>query len=329
MRAIGARMVRAGKIAFAALLIVALAVHVGYQAIIDVLSEFAWWSLPMLLGVRVMALFVQSQRWRLFLASLNIRASSGRLFRSYWVARFFCSFSPGQIGGDIYRVLYGLEPSANRTEIASTVLVERVTGLIGLMLVGAGAGYAALDTMRGAGLHFLPVLATIGAVSLWLSATMRAPARWALWVAQRLPQSRARSIGSDLFRALAIHVGRPKTLAIGVALGIVFYLLLAFEAFLAFHFLGINIDPVLVMIVVPVIALISSIPITINGWGAAEATSLVLYTQLGVASPAALSVALLTRVSGTLISGSGGLILLWEHAGKLAPYKTRIGPRLS
>jgi len=108
-----------------------------------------------------------------------------------------------------------------------------------------------------------------------------------------------------------------------------FYMLLTFEAFLAFHALGIDVDPVLVMIVVPVIALISSIPITINGWGAAEATSLLLYTQLGVSSPAALSVALLTRVTGTLISGSGGLILLWEHARKFSPYRVRIRPRLS
>jgi uncharacterized protein (TIRG00374 family) len=329
MRAIGGGTVRVAKIAFAATLLVVLVVHVGYQPIVDVLSEFAWWWLPVLLGVRVVALFVQSQRWRLFLASLNIRASSRRLFRSYWIARFFGSFSPGQLGGDVYRVLYGLDPSAKRTEVASTVLVERVSGMIGLMLVCASAGYACFDAMKEAGLQFLPILATIGAVTLWVVATTRAPARWALKIVQRLPESRARSMTSDLIRALAIHVARPKTLIVGIALGIVFYMLLAFEAFLAFHALGIDIDPVLVMIVVPMIALISCIPITINGWGAAEATSLLLYTQLGVTSPAAFSVALLTRVSGTLISGLGGLILLWEHVRKLAPYRARIRPRLS
>jgi glycosyltransferase 2 family protein len=329
MPAIRVRTIRAAKIGFAVILLAVLVVHVGYQPIVDVLSEFAWWWLAVLFGVRVMALFVQTQRWRLFLASLNIRASTRRLFRSYWVARFFGGFSPGQLGGDVYRVLYGLDAGARRTEVASTVLVERVSGLIGLMLVGAGAGCAGFDALRAAGLQFLPVPATLGAVVLWLIATTRAPSRWILGAVQQLPESRARSIASDLVRALAIHVARRQTLAIGIALGIVFYMFLTLEAFLAFHALGIDVDPVLVMIVVPVIALISSIPITINGWGAAEVTSLLLYTQLGVSSPAALSVALLTRVTGALISGSGGLILLWEHARKFSLYRVRIRPRLS
>jgi len=329
MHAIGGGAVRVAKIAFAATLLVVLVLHVGYQPIVDVLSEFAWWWLPVLLGIRVVALFVQSQRWRLFLASVDIRASSRRLFRSYWIARFFGSFSPGQLGGDVYRVLYGLDPSAKRTEVASTVLVERVSGMIGLMLVCAGAGYACFDAMKEAGLQFLPILATGGAQTLWVVATTQAPARWTLKVVRQLPQSRACSMASELVRALAIHVARPKTLVVGIVLGIVFYTLLALEALLAFHALGIDINPVLVMIVVPMIALISCLPITINGWGAAEATSLLLYTQLGVTSPAAFSVALLTRVSGTLISGVGGLILLWEHVRKLALYRARVRPRHS
>lgn len=313
-------MLRCAKLAVAIALLAMLLAHVGYRPIVEAFDSLAWWWLPVLLGIRVVALFLQSQRWRLFLASHQIRASSGHLLRSYWIARFFGSFSPGQLGGDAYRILYGLDSGTNRTHVASSVVIERVSGLIGLMLVVAAAGYAYFAAISDAGLLFLPVAATVGAIALLVIATTRAPARWAVAAAQALPGARIRVVVEGTFRALAVYVDRPRTLALGVALGVAFYSLISFEAFVAFHALGIAIEPIVVVVVVPAIALITSIPITINGWGAAEATGFLLYTQLGVAGPAALSIALLTRVNTTLMSGMGGLIWLWQaHAHKLAP----------
>jgi len=329
MRAVRGNVVCGAKFGLAAILLVVLVAHVGYQPTVAVFSEFAWWWLPILLALRIAALFVQSQRWRLFLASLDIHASSRRLFLTYWIGRFFGSFSPGQVGGDIYRVLYGLDSSVKRTDVASSVLGELVSSMIGLMVVCAVAGYASFDSISAAGLQFLPILATLGALALGLLATAPRLACSVLGAVQRLPESRARSIASDLVCALVTHADRPGILVIGVALGIVFYMILALEAFFAIHALGIDINPLLVMIVVPMIALISSLPITINGWGAAEATSFLLYTQLGVSGPAALSIALLTRVSGTLISAFGGLILLWDHVLKLVPHRTRLRQHVS
>jgi uncharacterized protein (TIRG00374 family) len=325
MRTAGGKMVRVAKLAFAVALLAALLAHVGYRPIAEAFNALAWWWLPVLLGVRVVALYLQSQRWRLFLASHEIRASSLRLFKSYWVGRFFGSFSPGQLGGDAYRILYGLDPSAARTQVASSVVIERVSGLISLMLVVAAGGYAYFDVMRAAGLTFLPIAASVGAIALLIVATTRAPAGWAAAAARLLPGARLNAVVSGVLRALVVHVDQPKTLAVGVALGVAFYMVIAFESFLAFHALGVEIDPVLVAVVVPMIALISSLPITINGWGAAEATSFLLYTQLGIASPAALSIALLTRVSSTLMGGLGGLILCWDvHAQKFALSRQRV-----
>jgi uncharacterized protein (TIRG00374 family) len=320
----GSRILRAAKIALAATLFAMLLAHVGYRPIARVFGQLDWWWLPVLLGVRVIALFLQSQRWRLFLASHDIRTSSGQLFKSYWIARFFGSFSPGQIGGDAYRVLYGVGPSAKRTLVAGSVLIERVSGMIGLMGVVAGVGYLHFDVVKAAGLQFLPIAAMIGAGALLMLAIIRAPARWGLAAARALPGSRIGSTVSGVFRAFIVHVDRPATLAIGVLLGMVFYFVLGCEALLAFHALGVEVDPALVWLVVPTIALLSSVPITINGWGTTEAASFLLYTQLGVSGPAALSIALLTRVSSTLMTACGGLILIAEYWQKLLPFYVKI-----
>jgi uncharacterized protein (TIRG00374 family) len=131
-------------------------------------------------------------------------------------------------------------------------------------------------------------------------------------LAQALPVSRLSHLLARLASALMAHVGQRATLVAGIVLSAVFYALLAFESYLALHAFGVEIDLASVLVVAPTIALIISVPITINGWGTAEAASVFLYTQLGVAEADALSMALLTRLNFLLMGGMGGLLYLWQ-----------------
>jgi uncharacterized membrane protein YbhN (UPF0104 family) len=284
--------------------------RVAWQDLVEAFASLAWWWIPILLGIRIVALFVQSQRWRLFLADQRIRAASGQLFKSYWIARFFNNFLPGQLGGDAYRVLYGLDPGVNRAQIASSVVVERIAGLIGLAAIAAVGGWASLRLIEAAGLGFLPPAATAMAVALLVVALRPTLATWLARVARALPISRLNQLLAQLASALLAHVGRRATLVAGILLSAVFYLLVACESFLALRALGVEIDLGSVLVVAPSIALIMSLPITINGWGTAEAASVLLYTLLGVAEADALSMALLTRLNFLLMGGMGGLVYL-------------------
>jgi uncharacterized protein (TIRG00374 family) len=131
-------------------------------------------------------------------------------------------------------------------------------------------------------------------------------------LARALPASRLSHLLARLAGALMAHVGQRTTLVGGIVLSAVFYALLAFESYLALRAFGVEIDPASVLVVAPTIALIISVPITVNGWGTAEAASVFLYTQLGVAETDALSMALLTRLNFMLMGGMGGLLYLWQ-----------------
>lgn len=307
------------RVAVAGALLVGLFTAVGFQPVVKAFTTLAWWWIPILLSIRILALFVQSQRWRLFLADHRIRASSARLLKSYWIARFFNNFLPGQLGGDAWRVLYGLDPGVNRAEVASSVVAERIAGLIGLMSIAAVGGYAGFQLIRASGLGFLPMAATAMAIGLLVVAVRPTLATWLGGLARALPVSRLSHLLARLARALLVHVGHRTTLLIGIALSAGFYALLAFENYLALRAFGVEIDLASVLVVAPTIALIMSLPITINGWGTAEAASVLLYTQLGVAEADALSVALLTRLNFLLMGGMGGLLYLWQSWHAQAP----------
>jgi uncharacterized protein (TIRG00374 family) len=286
--------------------------RVDWRDLVEAFASLAWWWIPILISIRILALFVQSQRWRLFLADHRIRASTARLVKSYWIARFFNNFLPGQLGGDAYRVLYGLDPGVNRAQVASSVVAERIAGLIGLMSIAAIGGWASFQLMRVSGLGLLPMIATAMAIGLLVIAIRPTLATSLAGLARALPVSRLSHLLARLASALLVHVGQRSTLLVGIVLSAVFYSLLAFESYLALRAFGVEIDPTSVLVVAPTIALIMSVPVTINGWGTAEAASVLLYTQLGVTETDALSMALLTRLNFLLMGGMGGLLYLWE-----------------
>lgn len=300
------------RLAVAGALLAGLFAAIGFEAVVEAFSTLAWWWIPILLSMRIAALFLQSQRWRLFLADHRIRASSARLFRSCWIARFFNNFLPGQLGGDTYRVLYGLDSGVSRAQVASSVVVERIAGLIGLMSIAAVGGYAGLQMIRASGLGLLPMAATAMAIGLLAIALRPTLATWLAGLARALPVSRPSRALARLASALLVHVEKRTTLLFGIVLSAGFYALFAFESFLALRAFDVEIDLASVCVIAPTIALIMSLPITINGWGTAEAASVLLYTQVGVAEADALSMALLARVNFLLMGGMGGLLYLWQ-----------------
>jgi uncharacterized protein (TIRG00374 family) len=300
------------RLAIAGALLAGLLAAVGIQAIVEAFSTLAWWWIPILLSLRIAALFLQSQRWRLFLADHRIRASSMRLFRSYWIARFFNNFLPGQLGGDTYRILYGLEPGVSRAQVASSVVAERIAGLIGLTSIAALGGWASLQLVQAAGLGFLPMAATVMAISLFVIAIRPTLATSLAGLARALPVSQLSRTLARLASALLVHVEKRTTLLAGIVLSAGFYALFAVESYLALRAFGVDIDLASPLVIAPTIALIMSLPITVNGWGTAEVASVLLYTQVGVPEAAALSMALLSRVNYLLMSGAGGLLYLWQ-----------------
>lgn len=307
------------KVVLATALIGGLFASVGIRPVVDAFSTLTWWWIPFLLGLRLVAIFVQSERWRLFLATHRIRASRAQLFRSYWIARFFSNFLPGQLGGDVYRVLCGVAPGVNRAQVASSVVVDRLAGLIGLTLVATIGGCVSVHLMRASGLGLVPIMASLASVALIAIAVTPATASCMAGLAHAMPTSRIGDLLQRVASSLLDHVGQHLTLLKGVLFSTVFYGVVALESFVAFHALGVDVGLASVLVIAPIIALITILPLTASGWGTAEAASVLLYTQVGVSGPEALSMALLGRANFILICGSGGLLYLWQSSRTPAP----------
>lgn len=91
------------------------------------------------LGVILCSYYFRAYRLSILLESRGVYTTKPYLFKSYMVGIFFSNFLPSIIGGDIVRVydIWRLEP--NKSIAVSTVFLDRLLGLVALLLFAIGA----------------------------------------------------------------------------------------------------------------------------------------------------------------------------------------------
>jgi uncharacterized membrane protein YbhN (UPF0104 family) len=82
-------------------------------------------------------LLIVSWRWRLLLAVHDVHMRFWRVFELTMIGQFFSTVGVGTTGGDVFKIFYVARAvPERRTAVAFTVIVDRVIGLIALLLFG-------------------------------------------------------------------------------------------------------------------------------------------------------------------------------------------------
>lgn len=118
---------------------------------IDIEPDGVLVILGAVLGVTVLG----SLRWKMLLDSAGISFRGARILRFFLLGCFYSVFTPGGCGGDLARMLYAArERPGSRTVICASVIVDRVIGLLVMLVVSVSAIFVILasDQVR-AGLH--------------------------------------------------------------------------------------------------------------------------------------------------------------------------------
>jgi glycosyltransferase 2 family protein len=262
-----------------------------------------------------LALLAGVVRWRIVLDAQGLHLPLGRATRISFVAQFFNSFLLGSTGGDLIKAYYAArETHHKKTEAVTTVFVDRLVGLwsmllfAGLMMV---PNYAMLRASRDVGVPSLFILAMLGGLTVALGL--------AFWggVSKGFPRAREylRRLpkGDVLERALdsCRQFGKQrsfllKTIAISLMVNVIWVV----QIIVLGQGLGLNIQPMALFVIVPVIFCISALPLTPNGLGVRENLFVLMLAVIKVPKTAALSVSLIASAQGLFWSLVGGLIYM-------------------
>ncbi|MDA0231541.1 MAG: lysylphosphatidylglycerol synthase transmembrane domain-containing protein, partial [Proteobacteria bacterium] len=92
------------------------------------------WGVLALLVVALLFL-VAALRWHIYARALNISLSIGVAFRLYLIGQFFGQILPAGVGGDAVRVWLLTRRGVTVGPAVSSILLERLTGLLGILIL--------------------------------------------------------------------------------------------------------------------------------------------------------------------------------------------------
>jgi uncharacterized membrane protein YbhN (UPF0104 family) len=283
------------RVAVSVAILAILFARLGARDVLDVCLQARLAPLLLAFAVAMASQLVSAWRWRLLAHGIGFRTGWGRCVRIYLIGMFFGLAVPSTLGSDAVRaLLLGAEPPG-RTRALSSVLFDRLVGLVTLVAVAV----AALLFGPSAGLPPLLTVAIVGLGAALVLGWLAAPL-----LARLLPQgSRLRRL---VAHDLAPYFGRRSRgmLVAAVALSLAVHLLqIGSQAILA-RSLGLDLALGFVAIYHPLAALAVAVPLTIGGFGLREATYAYLLPYAGVRPDDAVALGLLWWVLGA----AGGLV---------------------
>ncbi|HEU4733236.1 MAG TPA: lysylphosphatidylglycerol synthase transmembrane domain-containing protein [Kofleriaceae bacterium] len=287
-----------------------IATRVDLGAARSALARIAPTSFAVAIALVAANVVAGAARWRVLLGAYGASRIPrfAALVRLYFIAFFYNNFLPGAVAGDVARGIVTREAFSGEgaTGALAVVLVERALGLFGLFaLLAAGlvASGGALDVRA---LWWWTVLGSVGS--------------FALVAAIPLARTLSRSLPGGLDRIAAIARKLPalqggRAFVLAVALSVATQALIAAAGWILLADLA-PIAPAASLLVVPLAAATTFLPITVGGAGAREAVYVALCGQLfGMPEADALAASLGLWIAHLAVGAAGGLAQLARPRG--------------
>ena len=223
-----------------------------------------------------------------------------RLYALYLLGSFFNNLLPGIVGGDALRIYYLYKDKTKAGGAFGSVFADRYVGYASLLFLGLIATVFISDRIQnGSIVWIIPIMATVFALfSLGL---------FGLKVGNSFKPVRA---FHDYIRSLK---EAPKRLFIAFWIAVAVQIVSIFTVFLIVNALHVDVRFIELVLFMPVVITVSSLPVSISGLGLREGSFVVLLGMIGVRPEVATSVSLMWFLSYVLGSLPGlPIYLKWS-----------------
>ena len=249
---------------------------------------------------------LSAYQWRTLLHGENIPSDLADLISLYMVGIAFNHFLPTGMGGDTVKAFHVGRDSGNIPGSASAVVMCRVTGFFGMLMIALPVLIIWHEHFKGnLILWFLFLSVFVGGMiaGAIFSVTLLPRFFKGKWTQYRIFASSIK-IGN----ALSITAKRPRSMTIAIVFGIVFWIISILNAYLYGVALSIHAPLYFYFVAIPMISLISFLPISINGFGLRESAFVFIFTTIHVAPTLSLLLALFLDLQALFFGVLGGCI---------------------
>lgn len=271
----------------------------------------------------LLGMLMCSLRWKILMDAQNLNLSFCRVIVLFFIGQFFNAFMPGSVGGDVIKAWYvAKETNHKKTEIVATVFIDRIMGMLGLVVLCSAVMFMRLDFFMAhnetrALMVFNLSLLVASIVGLFVVFEKNIMESWTLF--RKLEEKTALGkIISRVYNAFRVCVKCRATFFKTLFLSIANHMGLVVASVFLGRALEINIRIIDFFTAIPAINAVAAIPMTPGGLGTREVAAKIFLGTMNVPEHKAVLLSLLIYTSAMIWSIVGGIVYIIYsiHAGK-------------
>jgi uncharacterized protein (TIRG00374 family) len=260
-------------------------------------------------SLHALGILISAYRWQILIRAQGDEVPLGYLAKSYLVGTFFNNFLPTRFGGDIVRISDGSRYSESLLKSSAIVVMERLTGVIVLLVFALTASLIRLEMAQQIPFTWGALsIGFLGLISVFFFFTPVSEKLLSL-IPDKGPIKKLKAKVLEFRQVALVYRTEKKAFlwalfwAALLQINVILHYWLAGKAFaLPIPFLD-------YFIFIPILLLILTIPISIGGLGPRE----LIYTQIflfyGITGAVAVSFSLIADFAFTLIIGLIGALV--------------------
>ena len=319
----------------------------GWDNIRDALAHIDRTGWIMGLSAIILANLLAMLRWHLLMRSAGLRSTPWLAIRLGFIGVFSNNVIPGLTGGDLVKAIYvSRENPGQRTAAVISVIVDRIVGIVALALIAAAVIPLDLERFGQAAWGIYGFLAAAGVGgALVFSRRAKAKLRGALGRFGRKSSGEGFLAKAD--NAVSIYRDRIGTMAVALLMSFAVHMLIILSLKIFGDAMAdggmaalevANAESVLTVeqveankaeydalfklgsvgftsysSIIPIIMIISALPISPAGWGVGEAAFVHFFATVDVNKSLAAALSLTYRITVLLVSLIGGLLLVADR----------------
>lgn len=262
----------------------------------------------------LVAQLLSTIRWNCLLQAEKIHLPFWRLILLYYEGMFFNLMLPTAIGGDLIRGYQVSRLTKRREASMASILVERLSGFVALAIIACIAIVPAYARVSDPLIVWLTAGSAAGMVALIASLLSDRLQALFFRLLHGVGLGRFHDTVHRLYEAVQQYWTHRSTLLLALGLSLVLQSLVITIFYLISLALNLSVPFGYFFLFVPLMSVVSMLPISIAGLGLREGSAVYLFTKVGLDAAGALSLSLLWFAVTALCSGLGGIVFLVGHS---------------
>jgi len=286
------------QIVISIVLIILLLRLINISDMFSLLKSANLYYFILLLALVTVDRIFMAYKWHLLLKVKDKSISLFSAIKTYYIGTLAGFFLPTTVGGDMVRVLKLRSEKKSGTDVLSSVIMERMLGFIASAILAPIAAlflisFLELDVWRflwiaGAFLFFFIVLIVISFSGFIVRKIDRSNKLSGIFFFGKFKK---------LYLSYAEYKNHKGFLAVFLILSILEQIMPVIGNYLACRALNLSVPFVYFLLIIPLIQLISRIPISFEGIGVNEGLLVYFFTLLGLSTTGAFTIGLLGHIA--------------------------------